>query len=58
MAEQSGQDAVQKEKEMREHEREARERSATERNPADDAGSAENPAPPGNIQTGTNTGGG
>ncbi len=51
----SDQDAARTEKEMREHEREARERSEVERD-ATDTGSAINPAPPGNIQTGTNTG--
>jgi hypothetical protein len=53
--------AADQEREMREHEREARERDADERNPETaglaEPGDDENPAPPGNIQTGEVSGG-
>jgi hypothetical protein len=53
-------DAARQEREMREHEREARERDADERSPdsdtsSDPEGGAE-PAPPGNIQAGGQSG--
>ena len=53
-------DAAREEQEMREHEREARERDADERSPdgdtsTDPEGGAE-PAPPGNIQAGGQSG--
>jgi hypothetical protein len=57
---QSGGGAGETEREMREHEREARERDPDERNP-ETGGLAEpdddNPAPPGNVQTGEVSGG-
>ena len=55
-------DAVQQEREMREHEREARERDADERSPDSDTSpdpegsSSGDPAPPGNIQAGGQSG--
>ena len=53
-------DAVRQEREMREHEREARERDADERSPDGDTSSdpegGANPAPPGNIQAGGQSG--
>ena len=49
-------DAVRKEEEMREHEREARERSDDERDPLGTPDEDAMPAPPGNIQ-GANLGG-
>ena len=53
-------DAARQEREMREHEREARERDADERSPDSDTsgdpeGGAE-PAPPGNVQSGGQSG--
>jgi len=53
-------DAARREREMREHEREARERDADERSPDSDTsrdpeGGAE-PAPPGNVQAGGQSG--
>ena len=56
----SEKDAAQQEREMREHEREARERDPDERSPdgdtsADPDGAAE-PAPPGNVQSGGQSG--
>jgi hypothetical protein len=52
--------AAEQEREMREHEREARERDSDERSPdsdtsSDPQGGAE-PAPPGNIQAGGQSG--
>ena len=47
-------DAVDKEREMREHERQARERSSDER--GDDGLDESHSAPPGNIQGGTVSG--
>jgi len=53
-------DAARQEREMREHEREARERDADERSPdgdtSSDPESGANPAPPGNIQAGGQSG--
>jgi hypothetical protein len=56
----SEKDAAQQEREMREHEREARERDPDERSPDGDtsndpSGGAE-PAPPGNVQSGGQSG--
>ncbi len=56
----SEKDAAQQEREMREHEREARERDSDERSPDGDTsndpeGGAE-PAPPGNVQSGGQSG--
>ena len=56
----SEKDAAQQEREMREHEREARERDSDERSPDGDTstdpdGGAE-PAPPGNVQLGGQSG--
>ncbi len=48
-------DAVRREREMREHETEARKRDPDERDPTEDVASdseATEPAPPGNIQQG------
>jgi hypothetical protein len=53
------QNAADKERAMREHEREARERDPDERSPEGEGGgdaSAAEPAPPGNVQEGTVTG--
>jgi hypothetical protein len=59
--EQSGGGAADTEREMREHEREARERDPDERNPETaglrEPGDDDNPAPPGNVQTGEVSGG-
>lgn len=49
-------EAVRKEQEMREHEREARERSEDERDPLGTPDEDASPAPPGNVQ-GANLGG-
>jgi hypothetical protein len=53
-------DAARQEEEMREHEREARERDADERSPdsdtSDDPEGGAEPAPPGNIQAGGQSG--
>jgi len=53
-------DAARQEREMREHEREARERDADERSPDSDTSpdpeSGAEPAPPGNIQAGGQSG--
>jgi hypothetical protein len=56
----SEKDAERQEREMREHEREARERDPDERSPdgdtsTDPEGGAE-PAPPGNVQSGGQSG--
>jgi hypothetical protein len=51
-------DALTEEQQMREHEREARERDSDERGPDAGADEADRPAPPGNIQDGTISGGG
>ena len=56
----SEKDAARQEQEMREHEREARERDPDERSPdgdtlTDPEGGAE-PAPPGNVQSGGQSG--
>jgi hypothetical protein len=51
--------AADKERAMREHERQAREHDSAERSPEGEGGgdaSATNPAPPGNVQEGTTTG--
>jgi len=61
MTEQSG-GAGDTAREMREHEREARERDPDERDPAtgvpgDADTDPDNPAPPGNVQTGEVSGG-
>jgi hypothetical protein len=52
----SDQDATDKARAMREHEREARERESEEREDKSRDADAANPAPPGNVQQGEVTG--
>jgi len=54
MSDDKARETAQEERERREHEAEARRRDPDERREGDDA--TEGAGPPGNIQTGTNTG--
>ena len=56
MADERARDTAEEERARREHEAEARKRDSHERDDPQGDDAAENPAPPANTQTGTNTG--